>query len=658
MKSKFALKTIQLCVLFSLLTANLHAQVTITLQPDSVCGKDALLTSLPSQSSMNFGNNDQFLAAAWTVGGVFTIVRSIVEFDLSSIPAGATITSAQLSLYAWASTTGSGPHSGLNDGWLNRITSPWVENTVTWNTAPTFTTVNQVALPQSTGPNQDYLNIPVTTLVQDMVNNPGTSFGFMAQMQTEQTFRRLNFCSSDHLIPARHPKLVITYTSPSTSVVNPVNLGPDTTLCPGQNLPLSVNVSGATYLWQDNSTNSTFTVTQPGTYWVQANTCSGVFTDTIVVNYSTSGVINLLGPDTLLCLGQNLILNASTPSATYSWQDLSTNSTFNVTQTGTYWVNVSVGGCVYTDSINVGYIPPLSLNLGPDTVICSGQNLFINPPVQMASYLWSNNSTNPSFLTSTAGTYWLQLSNTCETISDTILVNVLSVPVIDLGPDNFLCPGQTVNLNANSPNSTYQWQNNSTNSMFSVGQPGTYWVNVTNNCGTTSDTIVFIDGSAPSLFIGNDTTLCLGKNLIISNVNPAFNSYQWSTGATTNSLSINLPGTYWLQASTNCGNVSDTIEVVFADCDCNIYIPNTFTPDNNEYNDQFLPVFKCNLFSYEFTIYNRWGEVVFQSNDPLIGWDGTYGGKIAQDLLFNYSLKYTTEDNINHVSRGHVNLLR
>jgi gliding motility-associated-like protein len=778
-------------LLFFICTIN--AQTTLTLQPDAVLGKDAMLHGLPSLTNTNYGTNTEYQGAAWTYGGTFGITRGIVEFDLSSIPVGAVITSAQLSLFATGTTTGSGAHAGANAGWLSRITSTWTESTVTWNTAPTFTTTNQVALAASSNVNQDYLNIPVTNLLQDMVDNPCSSFGFIIRMQTEQTYRRLNFCSSDYSVATKRPMLVVTYTT-ATVTTGAINLGADTTLCPGQTLPLSVFVPASTYLWQDGSTNASYTVSQPGTYWVQATSCIGTFADTIVVSYNNTSLnlgndttlcagqtllldatssggtyswqnlstnptytvsqtgtywvnminngclfsdsidvivtspinVNLgndtilcsgqnllldatqlnvsylwqngstnatflvnspgiywaqvsnacqtvtdsvtvsyvtlptsfLGSDSTICAGQNLVLNATVPLASYTWQDLSTNSTFVVTQPGTYWVDVLLNGCSAVDTVVVTVQPSLVLNLGADTILCSGQNLLLNPIAQLANYLWSNNSTNNTLVLSNAGTYWLELTNACETISDTIQVNLLSPPLINLGADAFLCPGQTVQLNATSPNAIYQWQDNTTSAQFALSQPGTYWVNVTNFCGTTSDTIVFANGATPQVFIGNDTTLCFDKKLILSNANFAFNTYLWSTGDNTNSLSINAAGTYWLQATTGCGSSSDTIEIAYADCDCSIYVPNSFTPDGNEYNNVFVPVFKCSLFSYEFAIYNRWGEMIFQSNDYSIGWDGTYGGKIAQDGIFNYEVKYTTEDNINHVSRGHVNLLR
>jgi hypothetical protein len=200
-----------------------HAQTTITLQPDAAVGEDAILHGLPDEADNNYGDNAQFAADAWTFSGNPGVVRSIINFDLSAIPAGSTIISAELSLYAWDTNTAFGQHStlsGPNDCWLQRVTSSWNESTVDWNTQPTTTATNQVSLPASVSATQDYLSIDIAAMIQDMVDNPGTSFGFMLRLQDETYYRRMNFASSDHPNAALHPKLVICYSLDSTAAVS------------------------------------------------------------------------------------------------------------------------------------------------------------------------------------------------------------------------------------------------------------------------------------------------------------------------------------------------------------------------------------------------------------------------------------------------------
>ncbi len=194
----------------------------LTLQPgNSSCsdGQDASIAScVPcGYNTMNLGSSEEFTALAWTNGGNESNLRGLLNFDLSMIPAGASLTSASLSLF-WNPTAPNGGHSQLtasNACWLQRITSPWLENTVTWDTQPTTTTINEVALPASTSNTQDYPNIDVTALVQDMLNNPSQSFGFMLRLQTEQYYCTMMFASSDHIDASLHPRLDICYTTPT-----------------------------------------------------------------------------------------------------------------------------------------------------------------------------------------------------------------------------------------------------------------------------------------------------------------------------------------------------------------------------------------------------------------------------------------------------------
>ena len=200
---------------FLVLPLLLKAQTSITLQPTPAQGKDAeVFSCIPcGYSDKNFGTKKDFNALAWLNGGNLTIVRSLIQFDLSSIPANALITGAQLSLY-FNSTSLEGYHSGTNASYLQKIIAPWGETTVTWNNQPVTTTTNQVLLPTSTSNTQNYLNINVTNLISDMALNPATNYGFMIKLVNETIMKKMIFASSDHVTASMRPKLVITYTTP------------------------------------------------------------------------------------------------------------------------------------------------------------------------------------------------------------------------------------------------------------------------------------------------------------------------------------------------------------------------------------------------------------------------------------------------------------
>jgi hypothetical protein len=211
------------CLIAMLLPVAGFSQVTqteMTFQPDACRGKDTwveMINGVPSYATRNFGSYDQIAAAAWTfsgLGGSDGYLRALIDFvDLQNIPQGTTVNYAYLSLYGM-------PTSGLislgsygsNACYVQRVTSAWDESTVTWNTQPSVTTTNQVTLPGSNGVQWNYhvIDLNITTLVQDMLNQPPAQrYGLYIRLQTEAYYRSMLFASSDNTDASRRPKLRI-----------------------------------------------------------------------------------------------------------------------------------------------------------------------------------------------------------------------------------------------------------------------------------------------------------------------------------------------------------------------------------------------------------------------------------------------------------------
>lgn len=203
---------------------------TITSQPGPDCGHDAFVFALDNNciftggtttpANINYGTSDElpYMDWTWNANGCGSgTMRSLIRFtDISTIPAGATIVNAQIEFWGFPSggyDNSSYPGSPFptNPGWLKRVTSNWNESTVTWNTQPTTTTTNQVALPASATQWSWNPVFNVTTLVQDIVSS-GQNYGFMLQLQTEVHYRAVHFASSDHATPGMRPRLTVTYT--------------------------------------------------------------------------------------------------------------------------------------------------------------------------------------------------------------------------------------------------------------------------------------------------------------------------------------------------------------------------------------------------------------------------------------------------------------
>jgi gliding motility-associated-like protein len=136
--------------------------------------------------------------------------------------------------------------------------------------------------------------------------------------------------------------------------------------------------------------------------------------------------------------------------------------------------------------------------------------------------------------------------------------------------------------------------------------------------------------------------------------------FLWSNGMTTQTITVTEPGTYWVNVinNSNC-NLSDTIEVVGETGGGVLYVPNTFTPNENGTNDKFFAV-GSSVNTFEMQIFNRWGQLIYTSNDINAGWDGKYKGQYVQMDTYVVRIEYTTEcDGLRRMKRiTHVNVLR
>ena len=194
--------------IFLLMTGNLFSQITNTFTINDHSGQDALVDSDPSYP--NYGKFNLNMAAAWTTSGNFFIVRDLLDFDITSIPAGATITSAYLELKFATNGLFGGTQYGQNSCYISRINQPWVDTLVNWANKPTTSSLHVVSVPASATYNQSY-NIDVTQLVQDMVLLPSSSYGFQIALQNETAYAAVTFASGDHANAQLHPKLTVTY---------------------------------------------------------------------------------------------------------------------------------------------------------------------------------------------------------------------------------------------------------------------------------------------------------------------------------------------------------------------------------------------------------------------------------------------------------------
>ena len=292
-----------------------------------------------------------------------------------------------------------------------------------------------------------------------------------------------------------------------------------------------------------------------------------------------------------------------------------------------------------------------------DTSLCEGEILTMNMSTDEAIYHWQDGSTNPIYTITQSGVYWVRITTPCEVLTDTIVVKSIAFPEVYLGNDTVLCTGDSLVMNAFNTDASYLWQDYSKNPSFTAFNTGHYWVRVKREQCVTRDSVYLEFISPPQLDLGADTILCYGKSIILDATNK-HSAYLWQDNSTTSSYKVQERGIYRVTVSNKCGSASDTISVDYTDCECFIQVPNAFTPNIDGLNDQFIPISNCLFTDFRFKIFNRWGEQIFESSDPALGWDGKYKDRLAPVGVFYYSIRYKFEGSSAKETSGDFTLIR
>lgn len=385
-----------------------------------------------------------------------------------------------------------------------------------------------------------------------------------------------------------------------------ITAGGATSFCSGGSVQLSIPAqAGNNYQWRRDGNNigvnaNTFTATQAGDYTiVVSNVCGSVTsvnTITIVITGTAPTIpfITVTG-NTTFCNGDSVQLSIPTQAGvTYQWRqgsnNVGTNSNiFFAKQSGVYTVQVNntCGSPTSSNSITVivNTTPTTSsITANGNTSFCSGGSVQLSIPIQSSvTYQWKNGANNVgtnsnTFTATVAGTYTVQLSNSCGTVtsSNNIIVTISgsapTEPVISADNATSFCAGDSVTLSIPAQAGvSYQWRNGSTivgtnSSSFVARVAGTYTVIVSNNCGTqtSSNSItVSISGSTPTvpvISVNGNTTFCTGGNVQLSVPAQAGVTYQWKSGVNnvgtnSNTFTASSAGTYTIEVNNNCGTV-------------------------------------------------------------------------------------------------------
>lgn len=449
-----------------------------------------------------------------------------------------------------------------------------------------------------------------------------------------------------------------------------LNLGKDSALCPGRTLLLRAGKGFRSYKWQDGSTDSTYTATAPGLYHVTVtDICGNQKSDTVIIAPETPIQLDL-GSDRFKCPEDTITLSALPGMTRYQWSpalqaDRTDSSVIRIFSdlTRRYYLQVeNAKGCRATDSVTVFVQTPPPLDLRSDTSICINDSLVLDAGNAFATYQWSTGTTGSSITVRSPGLYILTARdlNGCRKTDSFRLVSNYPLPLLNLGADFAVCTGTTRQLDAGVQQS-YLWSDGSTNRYLTAASIGNYRVRVTNNFGCKAEDSVQLTGFFPNPagFLDSSAIFCKEGEFEIR-LNSNFNRYLWSTGSNTSTLIIKNPGDYWVEVTDSKGCTGrDTIRTATKECLKGLFVPNAFTPNNDRLNNVFKPLVYGNVEEFLFTVYNRYGEKVFETSNHRTGWDGTWKGQPQPSGTFIWTIRYKVTGMSNPESRnGTVILIR
>jgi gliding motility-associated-like protein len=466
--------------------------------------------------------------------------------------------------------------------------------------------------------------------------------------------------------------------------------------------------------------NATTTYTLVSAQSAAPASCTNTLTGSVTITVNPNPV---MGPvsNTLVCPGDNVTIPvfSSTPSgATFAWTNtnsaigLGTSGTGDIPAftalnpgttpiSGTITVIPTLNGCSGSSvTFTIGVSNNPTANAGNDISLCinsTSGNQIGSAPVAGNTYSWNPAAglsdpaiANPTVNTATAGTtsYTVTATNAlgCQS-TDVVSVTIQPLPVVSFSSGTAAgCAPVSISFTNTSPG-------NSVNCVWNFSSGGTV-----TGCGTVTQsfntagsfdvTLTITDNNGCSNSLTNpgmitiypEVNASFGVDVYEQSIlNPVFHftntstnatSYTWefgdgNTSAQTNPTHtyVNEPGVYHiiLYATNAAGCEDSAVAVVSVIDELIFYVPNTFTPDGDEFNNVFYPVFSSGFDAQNYTllIFDRWGEVIFESHNVEFGWDGTYIGQLCKEGTYTWKIivKERNKDK-HHEYVGHVNLLK
>lgn len=448
----------------------------------------------------------------------------------------------------------------------------------------------------------------------------------------------------------------------------------NTAICFGDATTITAS-GGSTYVWNDGSTTASIIVspTATTTYSVVAyvGDCHEATAATVAVYAypvaATSG-------NTTICEGRPTTITATgggTAPYTYSWNTGSSSSSISVAPTvaTSYSVIVAIGTCKDTANVTIETVPSPTATITGNAILCKGDITTLTA-AGGNTYLWNNNSTATAIIESpsVSTTYSVSVGNGVCTDVSSIRVNVFQPPVAQITGNPDVCRGYFTTLTAGGGN-TYLWSGGETSTSIRTDTAGTYSVVATiGTCSDTTSVNVYVH-SLPIATISPDVTIVQGRSTNLSSSGGV--NYVWNNFATGSNITVAPQQTtaycVTVYDAYNCWDTACVnVEVISCSTAGELYLPNAFSPDGDGENDElqvYFRLFDC-IQSFRLTIFNRFGEKIYQTSDPYFKWNGIYNKGIlkntqeANSEVFVYVLETEFGDHSKISRKGNISLIR
>ena len=513
--------------------------------------------------------------------------------------------------------------------------------------------------------NYQYSWSPATGLSSTTVANPTVNLTNSGTTPTTQTYTvTTTLAANPGVCPTTDQVIVTVYPYFQTALTD--------TVC-----------TGGPYLFNGQSLSAS------GNYTANLQSVHGC-DSTVTLDLVISNNPTLVMPDTAICQGKTVVMTPS-GATQYSWLPtvgtanpttgaltISPNQTSNLLLTGSnnYGCSTTIPVVITVHPVPVIVLSSTFVGLCPGeiaTLSASGANTYVWQGGAITGFTGDSQQVSPSQTT----TYTVTGSTAYGCLDTAMkIIQAYQKPILTITDPQEICLGQSAVVTVNGA-SNYQWfpSGSGSNAVFTP--------NVTTNCqiigvnaqgckDTVTTTIVVHPNpqavcSVSPLEVTADNPIVTFSNSSTGNV-----SSYWSFGdgnsSQENSSSFEYAypqseSSYWVTLKVinefGCESI-DNISVEVKDGEI-FYVPNSFTPDDDEFNNEFVPVFTSGFdpANYSLKIYDRWGEIIFESNDSNKGWDGYLNFHKVQADSYIWEIRFKKKNTDEYkVLTGHINLIR